>query len=125
MNENLIEALSEQKIFPIIRSNNPDTVVNTVEALLKGGLKIMEVNVEAPRIYDAISSVSKHADICAGGIITSMQAHAAIMAGAKCFSSPIFHMNLVRDRLYQLRTFYHFHILLNLLYNKFCHYLTQ
>ena len=96
MNENLIEALSKQKIFPIIRSNNPDTVVNTVEALLKGGLKIMEVNVEAPRIYDAISSVSKHADICAGGIITSMQAHAAIMAGAKCFSSPIFHMNLVK-----------------------------
>ena len=96
MNENLIEALSEQKIFPIIRSNNPDTVVNTVEALLKGGLKIMEVNVEAPRIYDAISSVSMHADICAGGIITAMQAHAAIAAGAKCFSSPIFHMNLVK-----------------------------
>ena len=96
MNKNLITSLAEQKIFPIIRSSNPDIVVNTVEALLKGGLKIMEVNVEAPLIYDAISSVSKHADICAGGIITSMQAHAAIMAGAKCFSSPIFHMNLVK-----------------------------
>lgn len=96
MNENLIKSLSKQKIFPIIRSSNPDVVVSTVEALLKGGLKIMEVNVEAPLIYDAISSVSKHADICAGGIITSMQAHAAIAAGAKCFSSPIFHMNLVK-----------------------------
>ncbi len=96
MNENLIKSLSQQKIFPIIRSSNPDVVVSTVEALLKGGLKIMEVNVEAPLIYDAISSVSKHADICAGGIITSMQAHAAIAAGAKCFSSPIFHMNLVK-----------------------------
>ncbi len=96
MNENLINSLAKQKIFPIIRSNNPDIVVNTVEALLKGGLKIMEVNVVSPLIYDAINSVSKHADICAGGIITSMQAHAAIKAGAKSLSSPIFHMNLVK-----------------------------
>lgn len=96
MNENLINSLAEQKIFPIIRSNDPDVVVNTVEAILKGGLEIMEVNVESPLIYDAINSVSKHAKICAGGIITSMQAHAAIMAGAKCISSPIFHMNLVK-----------------------------
>ncbi len=96
MNKNLIESLAEQKIFPIIRSNNPETVVDTVDALLKAGLKIMEVNVETPLIYDAIKAVSHKADICAGGIITSMQAHAAIMAGAKCFSSPIFHMNLVK-----------------------------
>ncbi len=96
MNKNLITSLAEQKIFPIIRSDNPDTVVNTVEALLKGGLKIMEINVVNPSIYDAISSVSKHADICAGGVITSMQANAAILAGVKCFSSPIFHMNLVK-----------------------------
>ena len=96
MNKNLIESLAEQKIFPIIRSNNPETVVDTVDALLKAGLKIMEVNVETPLIYDAIKAVSHKADICAGGIITSMQAHAAIMAGAKCFSSPIFQMNMVK-----------------------------
>lgn len=96
MNENLIKAISEQKIFPIIRNKDPEIVVNTVNALLKGGLNIMEINVENPLIYDAIAEVSKHAKICAGGIITSMQAQAALMAGAKCFSSPIFHMNLVK-----------------------------
>lgn len=96
MNENLIKSLSEQKIFPIIRSNDPDVVVNTVDALVKGGLNIMEVNVETPIIYEAIKEVSAHAKICAGGIITSMQAQAAILAGAKFFSSPIFHMNLVK-----------------------------
>lgn len=96
MNENLIKALSEQKIFPIIRSNNPEVVVKTAEALIAGGLNIMEINVETPKIYDAIKEVALHARVCAGGIITSMQAQAAIMAGAKCFSSPIFHMNLVK-----------------------------
>ncbi len=96
MNENLIESLSKQKIFPIIRSNDPEKVVLTVEAILDGGLDIIEVNVENPLVYDAIREVSSRAKICAGGIITSLQAQAAIASGVKCFSSPIFHMNLVK-----------------------------
>lgn len=96
MNENLMKALTEQKIFPIIRSNDPEVVVNTVDALVKGGLNIMEVNVESVEIYEAIKEVSKHATVCAGGIITSLQAQAAIESGARLFSSPIFHMNLVK-----------------------------
>ena len=96
MNENLMKALSKQKIFPIIRSNDPDVVVNTVDALVKGGLNIMEVNVESVQIYEAIKEVSRIANVCAGGIITSLQAQAAIDSGAKLFSSPIFHMNLVK-----------------------------
>ena len=40
--------------------------------------------------------MSDHACICAGGIITSMQAQTAIAAGAKILSSPIFQMNLVK-----------------------------
>ncbi len=96
MNENLIKLLSAQKIFPIIRSSDPDVVVDTVKTVVKSGLNIMEVNVVNPSIYDAIKEVSKHAKICAGGIITSMQAEAAILAGARFLSSPIFHMNLVK-----------------------------
>lgn len=96
MNENLIKLLSEQKIFPIIRSKNPDIVVNTADALLKSGLNIMEINVEAPAIYEAIKEVSKRAKVCAGGIITSLQADVAIQSGAKFLSSPIFNMNLVK-----------------------------
>ena len=45
---------------------------------------------------EAIKEVSKHATVCAGGIITSLQAQAAIESGARLFSSPIFHMNLVK-----------------------------
>ena len=96
MNENLIKELSKQKIFPIIRSSDPETVVETVETAVKSGLKIMEVNVVNSSIYSAIKEVSKHAKICVGGIITSMQAEAAILSGASYLSSPIFHMNLVK-----------------------------
>lgn len=96
MNENLIKLLEEQKILPIIRSNDPEVVVNSVDALVKGGVKVVEINVVTPSIYEAIKEVSKHAKVCAGGIITSMQAQAAIASGAKFLSSPIFHMNLVK-----------------------------
>lgn len=96
MNENLIDILKEEKIFPILRSNDAKAAVDTAKALIEGGIKILEVNVENPSIYEAITEISKYADVCAGGIITSMQAQAAITAGARILSSPIFHMNLVK-----------------------------
>ena len=96
MNENLINKLAEQKILPIIRRKDPNEVIETVNALVKGGIRIVEINVESPEIYSAIKKVSDKVTVCAGGIITSIQANAAILAGAKLLSSPIFHMNLVK-----------------------------
>lgn len=96
MNINLIEKISNNKVLPIIRSRNPQEVIDTVKALLDGGLDVMEVNVETPQIFNAIREVSKDAIICAGGIITSIQAQAAIDSGAKIISSPIFQTNLLK-----------------------------
>lgn len=96
MNINLIEKLKENKVLPIIRSTDTQDVINKVKALLDGGLDIMEVNVETPNIFNAIKAVSNDAIICAGGIITSIQAQAAIDSGAKIISSPIFQSNLLK-----------------------------
>lgn len=96
MNINLIEKLSKNKVFPIIRSTDTKVVVDTAKALRDGGLDIMEINVETPNIYNAIRELSKDVTICAGGIITSIQAQAAIDAGAKIISSPIFQTNLLK-----------------------------
>ena len=97
MNKNLIEVLGEEKIFPIIRSKDKDTVINATRALIDGGIKIVEINLESPQVYEAINILSKEKiDICAGGVITSIQARAAIQSGAKLLSSPIYQMNLVK-----------------------------
>lgn len=96
MNINLIEKLQENKVLPIIRSTDEQDVIDKVHALLDGGIDMMEVNVENPRIFDAICKVSKEAIICAGGIITSIQAQAAIDSGAKVISSPIFQTNMLK-----------------------------
>ncbi len=96
MQENLINILSDEKILPIIRGNDPDAVISTAKALIEGGINVLEINVQNSKIYKAIEEISKHAYVCAGGIITSLQAKVAIESGAKCISSPIFQMNLVK-----------------------------
>lgn len=96
MNKNLISILEEEKVFPIIRSKSAQDVIDTAKALVDGGIKILEINVESPEVYGAIAEVSKFATVCAGGIITSLQAQSALSVGADVLSSPIFYMNLVK-----------------------------
>jgi 2-dehydro-3-deoxyphosphogluconate aldolase/(4S)-4-hydroxy-2-oxoglutarate aldolase len=96
MDINLIEKLKTNKVLPIIRSIDTQDVINKVKALLDGGLDVMEINIESPNVFNAIKAVSKDAIICAGGIITSIQAQAAIDSGAKVISSPIFQTNLLK-----------------------------
>lgn len=96
MNKSLINVLGEEKVFPIIRNSKRSAVVNTAKALADGGIKVVEVNVESQEVYEAIEEISSFIDVCAGGIITSTQAQAAIQSGAKLLSSPIFQMNLVK-----------------------------
>ena len=93
---NIIDKLKQNKVFPIIRSKDPQDVIDKVNALLDGGLDVMEINVETPQIFNAIKSVSDKAIICAGGIITSIQAQAAIDSGARIISSPIFQKHLLK-----------------------------
>ena len=96
MNVNLIKKLSENKVLPIIRNSNPDIVFETAKALISGGLDIIEITTENPMVFNVIKELSQNAIICAGGIITSLQAQIAIDSGAKLFSSPIFSKNLVK-----------------------------
>ncbi len=96
MSENYIEIIKEDKVYPIIRCKEPELAIETSRALVEGGIRVLEINVENPSLYGAISEVSKFAHVCAGGIITSMQADAAFESGAELIASPIFQMNMVR-----------------------------
>ena len=96
MSNNCIEIIKEDKVYPIIRSKDADLAVETAKALVEGGIRVLEINVDNPSLYRAIEEVSKFAQVCAGGIITSLQADAAFESGAQLISSPIFQMNMVK-----------------------------
>ena len=44
MNKNLIQVLSEEKVYPIIRESDPERAKEIADALIKGGIKILEIN---------------------------------------------------------------------------------
>ena len=96
MSENYINIIANERIYPIIRCKDKQETIEIANALVEGGIKVLEINVENPSIYEAIQEVSKITTVCAGGIITSTQADYAFKCGAKLFASPLFHMNLVR-----------------------------
>ena len=96
MVENYIAKIVEDRVYPIIRCNDAERVIEISKALVDGGIRVIEINVENTSIYNAISEVSKFASVCAGGIITSTQADFAFKCGAKLFASPIFQMSLVK-----------------------------
>lgn len=96
MNENYIQMIAEDKVFPIIRSNDKQKTIEIAKSLIEGGVRVLEINVENPSIYEAIEEISKYAAVCAGGIITTLQADAALESGAKLFSSPICQVNMVK-----------------------------
>lgn len=96
MQENLIKKISREKIYPIIRSSKAQDAIDTANALIEGGIKVLEINIENSSLYQAIYEISKNATVAAGGIITGQQAMKAIDAGAEILSSPIFQMNMVK-----------------------------
>ncbi len=95
-NDTLVEMMKEQKLFPVLRGKDKNRMVETARALAKAGIKIVEINIDSPQIFEAIEAVSSEITVCAGGIITSLQAETAFEVGAKVFSSPIFQTNLLK-----------------------------
>lgn len=96
MNENFANLLSNGNLIPIIRSGNPDEIRGIANAVIEGGAKHIEINVVNSGVYNVINEIAPYASVCAGGIITTIQAQAAVDAGAQIISSPIFQMNLVK-----------------------------
>ena len=96
MSKNLIKLISEEKIYPIIRCNDASKAEDIANALIEGGIKVLEINIENPSLYGVIEKISSKATVCAGSIITNLQATQAFKSGAKLFSSPIFQMNMVK-----------------------------
>ena len=95
---NPIQRIIDQKVYAVVRVDNPDKAISISRALIKGGINIIELMIENAELISAIKTLKENDDLllAAGGIITQRQADVAIKAGADIIVSPIFQMNLVR-----------------------------
>ena len=68
MSENYISTIAKEKIYPIIRCKEAEETVEIAKALVDGGVKVLEINLENPSIYEAIyrllsSNLTSHMDM--------------------------------------------------------------
>ncbi|MBQ9246535.1 hypothetical protein IJ182_09745 [bacterium] len=96
---NPIEKISKEKLFAVLRMQEPSKTKSIIKALNDGGIQIIEIVVDTPEMVKVIQDITKETErpmIMAGGIITQRQAQIAIDSGADVIVSPVFQMNLVR-----------------------------
>ncbi len=94
-----INQICAEKLFAVLRMQEPNKTEDIINALSEGGINIIEIVIENPEMVEILGKITKRKKrpmIMAGGIITQRQAQIAIDAGADVIVSPVFQMNLVR-----------------------------
>src|SRR5580693_5111203 len=95
-----LSKIFQKKIITIIRGANPDDFLKIVNALLDGGLNIIEVTLNSPDALSVIKQVSAQMGqqllMGAGTVMDVNAARAAISAGAKFIISPILNIEVIQ-----------------------------
>lgn len=91
MSDALMKTLTATPVVPLVQASDPETAVKISNALIKGGLTVLEVVLrtdEALVCMKAISEQVEGAILGAGTVLTAKQAHAAVAHGASFIVSP-------------------------------------
>ena len=92
MREKAVARLREVGIIPIIRAASADVAMPVAEALLQGGLPIVEITMTVPHAIDAIRAVAKRFAgkvlLGAGTVTDAETARRAVDAGAEFIVTP-------------------------------------
>ena len=93
-----IEAIG---IVPVVRLSNPRLVLPATEALIAGGVPVVEITMTVPDAVTHMREVAArfrdHVLIGAGTVTSAAQARAAVQAGARFIVSPGFDAEIVRQ----------------------------
>ncbi|MDR6121371.1 2-dehydro-3-deoxyphosphogluconate aldolase/(4S)-4-hydroxy-2-oxoglutarate aldolase [Bacillus sp. SLBN-46] len=89
---NVVNFIKENPIVAVIREATPGNILPIVNALYKGGVKVVEITAETPKVMTMIEKVTD--EFCdqvlvgAGTVLDPETARAAIMAGSTFIVSP-------------------------------------
>jgi 2-dehydro-3-deoxyphosphogluconate aldolase/(4S)-4-hydroxy-2-oxoglutarate aldolase len=82
----------DRVIVAVIRAESPDSLVEVAEALVAGGVEVMEVTFTVPRAVQVLEQVAAKLGnrilLGAGTVLDAETARAAILAGAEFIVSP-------------------------------------
>jgi 2-dehydro-3-deoxyphosphogluconate aldolase/(4S)-4-hydroxy-2-oxoglutarate aldolase len=90
----------DRKIVAIIRNESPDQLVDVAEALLAGGVEVMEVTFTVPRATTVLEKVAARLGsrvlLGAGTVLDTETARIAILSGAEFIVSPAVNVEVIQ-----------------------------
>lgn len=95
---NSLERLQNAAVVPVVVLENADDAVPTAQALLAGGVDVMEITFRTAAAADSIAAVSRQCPdmlVGAGTVITLEQCKKAVEVGANFIVSPGFNEEVV------------------------------
>lgn len=95
----IVQAVTEQRVFGIVRAAAPEAAVAAAEAVLDAGLRAVEVALTTPRALTAVARLTERrpgALVGAGTVLDAAAARAAVESGARFLVSPNLHPDVIR-----------------------------
>lgn len=87
----LINSLQSKRVVPLVQSDDPTTALKISEALLEGGLDVLEVVLRTDAALDCLEAIAKefpNAHVGAGTVLSADQAKEVLRRGATFIVSP-------------------------------------
>ena len=91
MTDTITNSLEQTRVVPLVQADDPDTAVKISEALIEGGLSVLEVVLrtdEALECLEAIADKFPDAHVGAGTVLGADQSQDVIARGASFIVSP-------------------------------------
>lgn len=91
MNSSLIQRLEKAPVVPLVQAEDQATAIATTEALVAGGLSVVEVVLRTDKAMSCLEAAAHSVDtaiVGAGTVLTADQARSVVAAGAAFIVSP-------------------------------------
>ncbi len=90
--DEVIRRIGDIGIVPVVRAGSPDEASRAVEAILAGGISVVEITMTVPNavtvIREVVRQYGKKVLTGAGTVLTAKQAESCLAAGAEFLVSP-------------------------------------
>ncbi|MGD8778445.1 MAG: bifunctional 4-hydroxy-2-oxoglutarate aldolase/2-dehydro-3-deoxy-phosphogluconate aldolase [Ignavibacteria bacterium] len=98
-----LDTVLDKKVVAVIRLNDASKVINVVEAIMKGGVTIIELTLTTPEPYNCIENLCKEfgndALVGAGSVLNAEMAAKSIESGANYIVSPMINEEVIKYTL--------------------------
>lgn len=94
----VLDWIKRTRVVPVVRASSPESALAMAEALVQGGIDVLEITMTVPGAIEAIRELSKREDVLvgAGTVLDATTAEACVEAGAQFVVSPALDVETVR-----------------------------